>query len=268
MPTISQFKTTMRPRLPIDAVFVRPQSNRGFSIAELSVVLVILGLLAGGVLSGRHLIRAAEVRSVAEDLERYATATYAFEDKYLALPGDMDNATTYWGKDMAVCPGDSGGAKVPGTCNGDGNQAVHETWQFWKQLALAGLIPGSYTGKFDPTYSHGNPGKNAPASRIRKAVFSVFSWDNTGNAADPYNFAVDYGNHFGFWVGSTLQAVSPQEIWNIDTKIDDGLPARGKLINIFYADCTTAVDATSFDAQYKPISDKAFLCSFRYRLNQ
>jgi len=64
-----------------------------FTLVELSIVLVILGLLVGGTLTGQSLIHAAELRSVVKDYEKYKTAMHVFEDKYFALPGDMTNAT-------------------------------------------------------------------------------------------------------------------------------------------------------------------------------
>ena len=60
----------------------------GFSLVELSIVLVILGLLTGGILAGQSLIRAAELRSISTDYSRYIAAVQAFRDKYFALPGD------------------------------------------------------------------------------------------------------------------------------------------------------------------------------------
>ncbi|MGB1540395.1 MAG: prepilin-type N-terminal cleavage/methylation domain-containing protein, partial [Rickettsiales bacterium] len=67
-------------------------SKAGFSLVELSIVLVILGLLTGGILGGQSLIRAAELRSVSKEYEKYQTAINIFKDKYFALPGDFNNA--------------------------------------------------------------------------------------------------------------------------------------------------------------------------------
>lgn len=58
--------------------------KRGFSLVELSIVLVILGLLTGGILAGQSLIRAAELRAVSTEYSRYATAVQSFRDKYFA----------------------------------------------------------------------------------------------------------------------------------------------------------------------------------------
>ena len=73
---------------------MRPQ---GFSLVELSIVLVILGLLTGGILAGQSLIRASELRAATAEYQRYATSIQSFRDKYMALPGDMTNATRFWG---------------------------------------------------------------------------------------------------------------------------------------------------------------------------
>jgi len=70
--------------------------KNGFSLVELSIVLVIVGLLVGGVLTGKSLIRAADLRSVSTDYEGYRTATSAFRDKYFGLPGDITNASSFW----------------------------------------------------------------------------------------------------------------------------------------------------------------------------
>lgn len=73
-------------------------SRSGFSLVELSIVLVILGLLTGGVLGGRALIRAAELRAITQEKEAFVTAVNTFRAKYNALPGDMRNATQFWGR--------------------------------------------------------------------------------------------------------------------------------------------------------------------------
>lgn len=133
-----------------------------FSLVELSIVLVILGLLVGGVLSGQSLIRAAELRSVTSEYSKWHSAAHAFRDKYFALPGDMPNATAFWGAlDIdgnglgSNCRGESSGLA---TCNGDGDGAIcqsgtctsqtYEAMLFWKHLANAGLIEGTYSGSF------------------------------------------------------------------------------------------------------------------------
>jgi prepilin-type N-terminal cleavage/methylation domain-containing protein len=135
-------------------------SRQAFTLVELSIVLVILGLLVGGVLSGQSLIRAAELRSITSDLSKYMAATHAFRDKYFSLPGDMTNATQFWGVlagtgSDTTCQNTASTSKA--TCNGDGDGSLlstiggtayssYENFRYWQHLANAGLIEGLYTG--------------------------------------------------------------------------------------------------------------------------
>lgn len=214
-----------------------------FSLVELSIVLVILGLLTGGILAGQSLIRAAELRTVGADIARYRAASFTFRDKYFSMPGDMTNATSVWGKDNSYCSAHTGTAATPGTCNGDGNGILDEnlagattgeTFQFWKQLALAGMIEGSYTGISGPTeMMHVVPGTNAPLSKIGvNAAFST-RYNVNGNASTLQFNGAPGGNkmYLGTISGTNTDGDSvvmkAEDAWNIDTKMDDGKPGTG-----------------------------------------
>lgn len=240
---------------------------RGFSLVELSIVLVILGLLTGGILSGQSLIRASELRSVSTDLSRHMTAVQTFRDRYMSYPGDMNNATQFWGKNNAACSSQPGTASATGTCNGngDGNVALsssvpgggsQESFQLWHQLALAGLIEGTYTGLAGPDgYGHAVFQSNVPVARINNAGWGV----RHVSSPDPtYHFQTGKTGNV-FTVGALSGIISfpqssflkPEEAWNIDTKADDGLAARGKVVSTYWTGtCTTATSATQLDAEY------------------
>ena len=235
---------------------------RGFSLVELSIVLVILGLLTGGILAGQSLIRAAELRSVSTDLERYVTASYSFRDKYFAIPGDMTNATAFWGKDNTNCSSNTGTAATPGTCNGNGNaiidfsgaaNATGESFQFWKQLALAGMIEGNYTGlSGSGGFRHAIANSNVPRLRLSNSAVSM---EFVGSlSGDPFRWNGNYGNAFYAGGQSTtnppeIPNLKPEEMWNIDTKMDDGRPATGRMTSFrqsYYTTCTTTnVESTT-----------------------
>lgn len=83
--------------------------HNGFTLAEMAVVIVIIGLMAGLVTAGQELIYSARLRSIIKETYLYQTALNAFYAKYKALPGDMDNAELFW-------PGQ--------TSNGNGNGSV------------------------------------------------------------------------------------------------------------------------------------------------
>ncbi len=253
---------------------------RGFSLIELSIVLVILGLLTGGILAGQSLIRAAELRSVTTQADRYLTVVYSFRDKYLALPGDMANATQFWGTahatDATCYTTDSRTLSDPKrTCNGNGSGVIresgsqsYEAFRFWQHLANAGLIEGSYSGITDTGNSlDATPGFNVPAGRIGVSGFSIYyQYDLTG--ANFFN-TLPFLRHLIFFggerAGNTFAPIlTPAEAWNLDTKIDDGNPATGRIVNHVASstvtpNCTTGdVEATA--AYSLTRSDK--LCGF------
>jgi len=215
---------------------------RAFSLIELSIVLVILGLLTGGILAGQSLIRAAELRSITNDLMRYTTSVGSFRDKYFALPGDMTNATKFWGT-AAACPGTVGSTDAT-TCDGNGNgwYETHTTtygnewFRFWQHLANAGLVEGSYSGiaggsgttpALQPVL-----GANVPRSRINNAGYSIHQIsavpaDGTLFFIGPMANVLFFGSVIGNSTGG--DAIAPQEAWNIDTKMDDGIPSTGRI---------------------------------------
>jgi prepilin-type N-terminal cleavage/methylation domain-containing protein len=229
--------------------------RHGFSLIELSIVLVILGLLTGGILAGRSLIRASELRAVITEYQKYAVAGRAFRDKYFSLPGDMNNATAFWGTatGAAACPGNNPAAARPDakTCNGDGDgNIVHvsagggnqnEVFGAWQHLANAGLIEGQYAG-VNNTVGCGVPycggtlgGFNVPKSKLSNGTWGVFTLGIVP-ISSPTQIDGDYGTALFFGVdGNALwprdpYPLSTEEAWNIDTKLDDGKPGTGRIV--------------------------------------
>ena len=245
----------------------------GFSLVELSIVLVILGLLTGGILTGQNLIRAAELRSVVTEFKNYQTAVMTFRDKYFALPGDMKNAEQFWGT-MATgtCPNATAGTGTQ-TCNGDGdgriehNQATganrtSERFTFWQHLTNSGLIEGSYTGIAGSLNGIDHVlGINAPKGKIGNMGWSV---RNTQVQSGTAWFDGDYGTVLRTGSLSALgepstSYLTPTETWGIDKKIDDGQPAYGKLI-VLHNGCTNAIDSADKAAQYS-LSEDSYVCA-------
>lgn len=238
-------------------------TQRAFSLVELSIVLVILGLLVGGVLSGQSLIRAAELRAVGTEYQRYVAASQSFRDKYFALPGDMTNATSFWGKDAAICNAQTGTAATPGTCNGNGNGLIplagiepYEQHRLWQHLALAGLIEGSYTGVAGTGgASHCQVGINCPRSKAGgNNGWGIEAYANYAGDAGWYAFA--YNNVLVTGAQTTTEnpstaAFKPEEAWNIDTKLDDGRPALGKVLAVRWSTCTTSTTFSDTAGVYR-----------------
>ncbi len=256
-------------------------SRKGFSLVELSIVLVILGLLTGGILAGQSLIRAAELRAVTTEFQRYTTASYSFRDKYFAMPGDWNNAQAVWGAQGTNCSGTVTTLATTGTCNGDGDGNIGypgasmsaEAFQFWRQLALAGLIEGSYTGVAGSGSAiDSQPGTNIPRSKMNGAGWGVQYIG--GSYGDTETYTAVYGNAliFGGTVSGSLprgSILKPEEAWNIDTKMDDGKPGTGKILAFEIANfananaCTTSASTTDYAGTYA-LSRTSLACSFYF----
>jgi prepilin-type N-terminal cleavage/methylation domain-containing protein len=115
----------------------------GFTLVEIAIVLVIIGLLLGGILKGQELINSAKVKNLANDFRVIPTYIYAFQDKFKALPGDDISATTHMSACAAPCQNGNGN----GVINGNWNSvtATDESWQFWAHVRHANLAAGPTT---------------------------------------------------------------------------------------------------------------------------
>lgn len=221
---------------------------RGFSLVELSIVLVILGLLTGGILAGQSLIRAAELRSLTTQTSQYMAAVHTFRDRYLSLPGDMQNAVKFWGAQAgttndgrdAICAALTTESTSVATCNGDGNGLIgntsnsyYERFRFWQHLANAGLVEGSYSGIPGPHTSGEQPvlGVNVPSSRVSNVGFHAQYLAVSANFFGPINANIfTVGTATTLWtLGTGSSALGASEVWNIDTKLDDGRPSSGRI---------------------------------------
>ena len=112
------------------------RSHAGFTLIELSIVLVIIGLLIGAVFVGRDLIHAAEIRSTISQIEKTKTAVASFKSKYNCLPGDCPNATDYF---TGAVNGDGDGKILYNAATDNGDGASLEPYNAWSQL---GSLPG------------------------------------------------------------------------------------------------------------------------------
>ena len=211
--------------------------NRGFMLIELSIVLVIVALLVGGVLVGRDMIHAAELRSVLSDIDKYKTAVNTFLVKYNCVPGDCATATNFWGVDPNGCPNTANNT-VPktATCNGNGNGTISSGWannaspynceeyRFWQQLANAGLVAGQYVGAKARTIGLNCEidghliSRSVPGSKISGSMWWItyYSTSDVVNWSSPIpagnvnkNFIILAGSNGGFPSGAPSVRKTP-----------------------------------------------------------
>ena len=114
----------------------------GFTLVEIAIVLVIIGLLLGGVLKGQELINSAKIKNLANDLNGISTAVYGYQDRFKALPGDDLQAGTRWTSSFAG----TGDAAITGAFDVAFTPpfaaATPESLKFWQHLRLAGFVGG------------------------------------------------------------------------------------------------------------------------------
>jgi prepilin-type N-terminal cleavage/methylation domain-containing protein len=123
------------------------KQQQGFTLVEIAIVLVIIGLLLGGILKGQEMITQAKIKNVVADFSGISAAYYGYQDRYRAIPGDDSNADTRWS--LAAGPASQGDGIVQGAYNS--GTATDESRLWWLHLRRAGFVGG--TGDQQPTNS-------------------------------------------------------------------------------------------------------------------
>jgi len=130
------------------------RQNSGFTLVEIAIVLVIIGLLLGGVLKGQSMIENAKIKNLVNDIDGIATAFRAYQDRYKSLPGDdplASNAGRGW-TDAVV--GNGNGRLLNNNAFDAGN---NENQRLWQHLRYAGFITGNPAGTTNNVGGRANP---------------------------------------------------------------------------------------------------------------
>ncbi|HEY9098154.1 MAG TPA: prepilin-type N-terminal cleavage/methylation domain-containing protein [Thiobacillus sp.] len=222
-----------------------PKQQSGFTLIEIAIVLVIIGLLLGGILKGQELINSARVKNLATDFRNIPLFVYGYQDKFKALPGDDPAVVAHLGAaaTLATTPASSQGN---GVINGNWNSttATDESVLFWQHVRLAGLAPGATTvpatlpGDYNPTNASGGTigiqsgAATAAASPIQSSsagisgAYIICSTGILGKFAKQLDTQMDDGNTAG---GSMMAT-----------------PTTGYTIGAAATATTSIVDSTSY----------------------
>ncbi len=184
------------------------RKQQGFTLVEIAIVLVIIGLLLGGILKGQELITSARVRNIADQNSGVQAAYYGFVDRFRQVPGD-------W-------PAVNAAQAIPGVLTGgDGNGRLNGDWvealALWEQLSRAGFIQGAYVGgDKEPTATDTDKAPRNAFNGFLVLFRSNDYFDTVTNPTDRLNLTMGRG-------------IPVNVMRELDLKVDDGLPQSGVL---------------------------------------
>jgi len=205
-----------------------------FTLIELSIVIVIIALLAGGVLFGKDMIAASEMRATVSQFDQFKSAVITFRNKYNALPGDM-NPSKAAGFGLFTITGNCGSTCPYGNGFLDGflgsPVAVYELHVFWRHLYQAGLIDEPMNSSLMQT-SNGFP--SSPPTGWQVGLMPKAKFTNNiywGISGPGYRVAADGSNSETGRNDFDLISISPILAFALEIKIDDGKPNTGKMVD-------------------------------------
>ena len=196
----------------------------GFTLVEIAIVLVIIGLLLGGILKGQEMITQAKIKNVIADFSGISAAYHGYQDRYRAIPGDDPNAATRWTTPTAAIKGDGNGV-VSGTynfnCSNPGTTSgTNEACFWWDHLRRAGFVSGT--------------GTSQPFNAVT-GLIGVQTGDGAGATA--------LGGFSGLIICS---ANLPDKIAiAADTQMDDGTPNAGTVRAVLQTAPNPTINSTS-----------------------
>ena len=205
------------------------RKQSGFTLIEIAIVLVIIGLLLGGVLKGQELINSAKVKNLASDFKNTALFIYSYQDKFKTLPGDDPQAANHvTGAANALPVATLGNGRIDGKWD-DYSTLTTEAVMFWQHVRLAGIANGIT-----------NPGDTTTAYPPRNTLGGLIGITNSlaVQATDPLPIASLKGAYI--ICSGNIQGKFAKQL---DIMMDDGVTNSGSMMTAVTATATTGLNA-------------------------
>jgi prepilin-type N-terminal cleavage/methylation domain-containing protein len=213
----------------MDQIPVAKNSHaEGYTLIELSVVLVIVGLLLGGIIAMRSVLKAAQIQSQITQIEQLNNATSTFSAKYNCLPGDCINYALYG---LSAPPNTGGTNNDLGDGYIDGWSGALEEWAYYQHLSQASLIG------FTPSYSSIGGSITSPNTSdqiLLHAKIGAGLIHVLGGGLTTSTCTATYNKNY-FVIAKSGTNFSAVEAFGVDNKIDDGFPTTGLVVAASYA---------------------------------
>ena len=205
------------------------QGQRGFTLIEIAIVLVVIGLLLGGILKGQEMITQGKIRSIEKELDGIAVAVLGYQDRYKALPGDDSGAKGRWP--------DAADGDADGNLEGAFNSVTtdDESRTLWNHLRRSGLISGAADSQEQPANAIG--GKTGIQTNLSDGTKTLI----TGLVVCTTNLPAKIAN-------------------SIDAQRDDGNPNKGSILGFGQSAVNTPDFITATTAYVDDGSKSYTLC--------
>lgn len=234
------------------------ENQNGFTLVEISIVMIIIGLLIGGTFGGMKLIENMQVNKTVQDLKAIESAALTFKDTYGRLPGDMPNTAARL-PNCTVAPCATGGNGDRALDNGlaafAAIAAANERFTFWHHLQAADLLSMGYSNTLQMEFGEGQPDAPIGGGYRITSHNSALPGCLTQMRAGIVTVASDASSAYG-----TTSTLTCAALASVDAKMDDGFPYSGRSTNFGSSGC--AVTPLVCDSAYNRAGSPLYVFGF------